>query len=269
MMVSILFCVYKEGLDYIKSSLTSILNQTYTDLELVIIVDNPENIEAIVYIDELAKNDSRIKYFVNKNNIGLASSLNRALENATGSYIARMDADDIAKEDRIEKSIEFLKSNNCDLMGASYEKINSKGEVIPNTKTRGYSKEATQKILRFNNIVPHPTWFGKKEVFINLKGYRNINYAEDYDFLIRCSKQYNIAVTSEVLLYYRVNDEGISLSNYYKQLLVSRFLSKHNKNIEHYSVDYINEKGLDTIRQHAKDFIAKREAPAYIANDGK
>ena len=90
-------------------------------MPLIIIIDNPKNLDAINYVKELSLNDNRIKFYINEQNIGLANSLNKALKYANGTYIARMDADDIALPNRLEDSYNYLVNNKLDFVGGVYE----------------------------------------------------------------------------------------------------------------------------------------------------
>ena len=204
-MISVLLSVYKEKNDYINQSILSILNQTYGDFELIIIIDNPSNEDAISLIKDLASKDKRIHFYINEENMGLVKSLNRALSYAKGEYIARMDADDMSMPNRFEICKEYLENNNLDLIGGVYEHMDEEGHVVPNSRTYGYSPSQVEKIIKYTNIIPHPTWFGKKEVFDSLNGYRLVKYAEDYDFLLRaCEKGYRLGVIDEKVLNYRI-----------------------------------------------------------------
>lgn len=93
---------------YIKQSIDSILNQTYTNFELIIIDDGSTD-NSVEVIKEFS--DKRIKLFENITNQGIVYSRNRAVENSKGKYIAILDSDDIAYPTRIEKQLNFMESN--------------------------------------------------------------------------------------------------------------------------------------------------------------
>lgn len=100
--ISVVMSIYNENIDEIKASIDSILNQTYENIEFIIILDNPTRLDINVLLTEYQKNDTRIKVIYNQKNEGLALSLNKGLEIATGEYIARMDSDDISLQDRLK-----------------------------------------------------------------------------------------------------------------------------------------------------------------------
>ena len=93
---------------YIGESIDSILNQTYGDFEFIIINDGSRDSTKEII---LSYSDNRIVYLENEINSGIVVTLNKGLKYATGEYIARMDADDIAVAERLEKQIEFMEKN--------------------------------------------------------------------------------------------------------------------------------------------------------------
>ena len=119
----------------------------------------------------------------NKENLRIVETLNFALLHSTGSYIARMDGDDISLPDRIEKQLQFLKAfPEYDLVGSNTITIGENGDELGRTKMLS-NENLINKTLLLSCPVLH-IWLAKKEVYIKLKGYR-IPTVEDYDFLLR------------------------------------------------------------------------------------
>lgn len=245
-LVSVLFPVYKEPIEYLRMALNSIVEQTYKNLEIIIIIDDPQNTDVIEYFEKRALEDGRIKVYVNKENLGIVKTLNRAIDISTGDYIARMDADDISLVNRIEEQHEFLNSSGLDLIGSSYDTFIDSTANILNTVIVPQEKTISNH-LEFENCLAHPTWFGKREVFINLKGYREIFACEDYDFLVRAiNSGYKLGNCPDVLLHYRINSNSISNKNHLKQKVTFKYLSynfrnKHDVSIEEYQ-KFLNSK---------------------------
>jgi glycosyltransferase involved in cell wall biosynthesis len=132
----------------------------------------------------MKKKDSRIKLYRNSKNIKIVETLNFAFMQSQGEYICRMDGDDISDYHRIEKKLLFLKENpDISLVGCSVQSIDEKGNLL-NRKTMPSSQRIIMKTLEFASPVFH-IWLAKREVYEKLKGYRNIAYVEDYDFLLR------------------------------------------------------------------------------------
>lgn len=261
-MISILMSTYNEPLSYIRLSVESILAQSYKDIEFIIVVDNPAYTSLINLLDEYSNKDSRIKVLINDKNLGLTSSLNKALKYATGQYIARMDADDISNVERLKRQLLFLEENQLDLVGSNVQDIDENGKksscltIFPETNTKVVS------YARFDSPVAHPTWFAKREVFDSLERYHEIDACEDYDFLVRAIlRGFKIGNIQEPLLYYRINSNGISATKKSKQKLALAFLRDNyrigKETSEREYFEYINsERGREKLRD-LDDFYKK------------
>ncbi len=262
-LVSVLMCTYKEPIEYIEQSITSILNQTYKNLELIIIIDDPTNQELILFVKRCADKDSRIKVFMNETNLGLVASLNCGLLRCNGEYIARMDADDISKSNRIELQVRFLSDNNLDLVGSAIRELRQ-NKGISYDIYYPESNELCKIQLKSGSSSPHPTWLAKREVFIKLNGYRDISFCEDYDFLIRAvEKGFLLGNLPDILLYYRVRDNSISTSNVFKQRAIAEFLGNmYQKNIhltmEMYQ-DYVRSKDFVIDTDFFRSYLKKEQ----------
>ncbi len=236
-LISVIMSVYNETIEELDRSISSILNQSYSNIEFIIINDNPDNKTIKKYLVDLR--DKRLRIYNNDSNIGLVKSLNKALKLCNGGYIARMDADDYSHVDRLLKELNFLKENNHDLVGCFDCEVRSDKKSY--FKKPIHDKEVN-KILRKRNCMSHPTWLVKKEVYDKLNGYRNIMGCEDYDFLLRAlNKGYKIGNCPEYLLDHYVRDISISRSNKALQLIISDYLSKNIKNLDNINIDdFIN-----------------------------
>lgn len=225
-MISVLMTTYNEPISLVKESIESILTQTYTDLELVIIVDNSKNNEILDYLNNL--NDKRVNILINSKNIGLPLSLNKGIEYAHGNYIARMDADDVADKSRLEKQLEYLEKNGLDLVSSNSIDIDEDGKIIGNVTKFPCTTSKIYKYLNFGSSMLHPTWLGTKEAFEELNGYRNIYSCEDYDFLIRGAlKKLKFGNTKDCLLKKRIRNSSISESSHILQEQTAFLLKKN------------------------------------------
>ncbi|RHM59398.1 MULTISPECIES: glycosyltransferase [Coprobacillaceae] len=236
--ISVIMSTYKEQEIFLRKAIESILNQSYEDFEYIIILDNPQNKEHKRIINEYANNDDRIRFFVNEQNMGLTASLNKGIKYATGEFICRMDADDISKYDRIEKQLLYLIQNNYDLIGGITQMIDENDKPIYSIKSIPTDFNKIKKIIKYNQCLAHPTWIGKKELFIELDGYRNIPLCEDYDFTLRAIlKGYKVSNLNETVLQYRMTNNSLSRNNLLEQFLYAEFITNaysngHVANIE-------------------------------------
>lgn len=230
--ISVLMCTFREPMEWIKLSLESILKQSYKKIEIILIVDDPDNEELINFLELYASDDKRIRIIINNENIGLVKSLNKGLHYCSGKYIARMDADDIALPTRLEEELNFLVNNDLDIVGCKFESFSD--DKILGSRSVPTTINKCNKMLNYTNCVGHPTWLVKKEVYFELKGYRNIYGCEDYDFLMRAVLlNYRVACINKILLKYRNNKNSISGKNYYLQRITSMKMQKlyRKKNI--------------------------------------
>lgn len=181
-LVSIIMPVYNVE-EYIDEAIESILKQTYKNFECIII-DDCSTDGTVVHLEKYAELDSRIRIIKNAQNLKICLTMNKGLAEATGEFILRMDGDDISEPERIEKLIKLLDENpEIALVGSQILSIDENGGVLSHKKYP-ISNEAITKGNRYISSVPH-FWLARKEVYDVLEGYRNIPYAEDYDFLLR------------------------------------------------------------------------------------
>ncbi len=243
--VAVIMTAYNESEEWIKQSVESILEQTYKDIHFYILIDNPDNIKLRKVLEEYREQDERISLYVNEKNIGLVKSLNKLIYIVEENYVARMDADDVSKLDRIEKEFEFLNNNELDFVmsGVDFlidDKV-EEGLVVPEIK--GDSFRECQK---YGNFATHPTWLLKRKVYLELEGYRELKYCEDYDFVLRAlQKGCKLGRMPEKLLNYRVRSSGISSSYAYDQFMKADYIRnkyRRGENLSLYDVNELNGK---------------------------
>lgn len=201
--ISVIMSVY-NGTPFLKEAVKSILNQIYNDFEFIIVDDGSRD-KSWEYLESLK--DTRIKLIRNRKNLGLAASLNKALKLARCDYIARMDADDVSKPERLATQMDFMRRNpEVDICGSFVEVINEKGKIIGKIQ-KPTSDDRIKKELFWLTPLLHPTWFVKKEVFRKLNGYdQKWDYVEDFEFLTR-AKDYKMANIPKDLLLFRSQKE--------------------------------------------------------------
>ena len=133
--VSIIMGVY-NGVNTLEEAIESIINQTYSNWELVV-CDDQSTDESLNILKKYALKDNRIKVITNPQNSGLAASLNQCLKYVSGTYIARMDADDLSVPERLEKQVRFLEEHpEINLVGTEMQEFSEKGygEIVRNKK---------------------------------------------------------------------------------------------------------------------------------------
>jgi glycosyltransferase involved in cell wall biosynthesis len=149
--ISVLFAVYNNQ-SFLAEAIESILAQTYADFEFLIVNDGSTD-RSTEIITSYADKDSRIRVINNGNNIGLTTSLNKALACVNGEYIARMDGDDVSLPERLERQAAFLETHpDIWAVGGQIEFIDGQGLRSP-----AHAYEVDEKLLRWNAILNGPT----------------------------------------------------------------------------------------------------------------
>lgn len=208
--VSIIMSVFDGHIDFLKQSIESVLNQSFSDIEFIVVSDGAKQ-NIFDTIEKYASSDARIRIIKNRQNIGLTKSLNIAIKEARGEFIARMDDDDISHPLRIEEQIAHLVSNEFDLIGCDCNFIDEKNNIIKEKKII-FPVNLKKRLLQ-GNFFTHSTFFGKKRVFDELYD-EKFKRSQDYEFLLRiASKKYKIGYLSRPLLLYRVSEKSISEKN--------------------------------------------------------
>lgn len=208
--ISVIMSVYNAE-SHLRTAVKSILDQTFTDFEFIIIEDCSTDDSRNVLL-ELAKEDSRIKLIFkdkNEGTEGFIKNLNIGLKTAKGKYIARMDADDISLSNRFEKQLQFLEKNNgIYMVGSNIELINESNQALSVMKApekdAEIKKEMPKKISMF-----HPVIMFRNDN--NLHYREKMRYCEDYDLYLRAmTNSLKMANLQHNLLQYRVLDNSMS-----------------------------------------------------------
>ena len=206
--LSVLLPVY-NGASYLREAIESILGQTYTDFELIVIDDGSTD-DSLSVVREFA--DSRILVFSQKNR-GLAASLNRAIGLAKGRYVARQDQDDLSLPGRFEKQVRFLDEHPTAGMVGTWARILT-GNAETDRVHKHPSDNATLKFaLMFDNPFVHSSMMIRKSVFDSVGLYTtdpSRQPPEDYELWSRIARAYDVANIPEVLQIYREVPKSMS-----------------------------------------------------------
>lgn len=196
---------YNTPPDYLRASIESILSQTFKDIEIIIVDDCGKN--DLDSITEEYK-DKRIRVIKNNKNIGLVESLNKAITASKADILARMDTDDIADENRLEKQYNFMIDHD------EYSVVGTLANEFSKNSTMGVlgkPGEKTAKSLAYGDSIIHPSVMMRKKDIQSVGGYKNYKRAEDLSLWFELvMKGFRLFVIDRVLLNYRVNEEDYS-----------------------------------------------------------
>lgn len=207
--ISVIMPVYNTKEEYLREAIDSILMQSFTNFEFII-VDDCSNEDTKRIIESYS--DRRIRIYHNERNLGVAGSLNQAIRISRGKYIARMDSDDVSVVDRLALQWEYMEKHPEIIVLGGVAKVMGKKELLG-----CFSKKVRSEIqleLLFNNIkLVHPTVMLRGDA-IRSNGllYNEKMVAEDYELWTRCIKHGDIVSLPRILLHYRVHESQVTSS---------------------------------------------------------
>ena len=209
--VTVLMSVYNSE-QYLAEAIESILGQTFTNFEFLIINDGSRD-GSLKILKAYEKKDPRIR-LISRANKGLVASLNEGIEKAKGEYLARMDSDDVSVPTRLEKEAAYLDVHpSVGLVGSNYTVIDESGKHL--TSTNVFTHPHDLKIAQVTcNQYGHGSIMARLELIKELGGYDvSVGHVEDYHLWTRLSRVADIANFEEPLYLYRRNSEGITQQN--------------------------------------------------------
>ncbi len=205
--ISVVLPVF-NGAKFIKSAVQSILDQTFVEFELIII-DDGSNDKTLKIIRSFT--DKRIR-IISRENRGLVSTLNEAIEKAVTPIIARHDADDISDPDRFSKQLKLINSGNI-LVGSSIKTMDHQGKII-NTHYVLTGNNTLKQELFTRSPFAHGSVMFSKQAFLDAGRYIETEWpAEDYGLWLRMAEFGSFQNVHEPLYHYRENLDGISTAN--------------------------------------------------------
>ena len=205
-MITVLLPV-KNGEKYIRDAVDSVLGQTFTHFELLIIDDQSDD-RTVKILDSYT--DSRIK--VVRSRLGFIGNLNYGIEHAQGQYIARMDSDDVMNPDRLKIQYRIMITTDTDICGSWVKIFGSVPfEYLSHYNYTGRIDNPLQELV-YTNFLAHPSVMLKKSFLINNSlRYENYPCAEDYKLWFEAAKKNAVFyVEPQPLLRYRITKDQVT-----------------------------------------------------------
>jgi len=259
--VTVLMPAYNAG-KYIGEAITSVLDQSFTDFELLIVNDGSTD-ETVKIIKSF--NDSRI-ILINQDNKGIASALNLGLSYAKAPYIARFDADDVCSPNRLKIQYDFITAYpEYSVIGSAADYIDADGHFIFTHHPYGHLNEEIQQ-LKYS-ICPfiHSSVFYKKEIIINNGGYNEHAYTyEDHFLWVNILKKEKACNLSQALIKVRLNPESLTIDEKWHS---RKFRSIKYSTLKKRSITA--SQGSELYEIGWKQFSPKKKESAYHALCGK
>jgi teichuronic acid biosynthesis glycosyltransferase TuaG len=213
LLVSIIVPYYKKE-PFIEKTISSILQQTYQNFE-VLVINDEINSSTINFLEKIKRLDHRIQVIHNKKNIGAGESRNRGIDCAKGEFIAFCDSDDLWKKNKLEDQLNFMKKSDLDFSFTAYEIIDENENFIGLIKAKdsiGFSELRNSCDIGLSTVVV------KRKIFENFEyRFAKIKTKEDYVLWLKLAKnQIRLNGYKEVLTSWRKNKDSLSSSIYQK-----------------------------------------------------
>ena len=211
-LVSAIIPFYKKT-KYIHETVSSILKQTYENIEIVIVYDDLEK-DDLNFLRKNFSDNNKIRIIVNDSNLGAGVSRNKGIEAAKGSYIGFIDADDLWSKEKISKQISFMKNNNLQISHTSYEIINEEGTILSTRKSRhfdNYKNILTSCDIGLSSVLL------KKELITKEIKFASLKTKEDFVLWLKILKSgFEIGALEEPLMSWRKTKGSLSSSIFQK-----------------------------------------------------
>lgn len=245
--VSVVMPVY-NGEKYLEEAVESILRQEFTDFEFIIIEEYGSNEVSKDILKKYEQIDTRIIILHNQERIGIAASLNKGILKARGKYIARMDADDIAFNNRLTIQVKFMDENtDITICGSEVEYIDENGVVAKGMHDHfPTTPEDIKAYLMFYCVLRHPTVMMRRQIMMEkeIKYNEDFRATEDFELWTRASKILKMGNIENILLKYRFHELN-STSKRNKEG-ITNYLKVINSNFEMLGID-VSFKNLEII----------------------
>ena len=211
-LVSVIIPYYKKK-KYILNSIKSVLNQTYKNLEIIIIYDD-ENHNDLDFIQEIKKKDKRIFIIQNPKTMGAGESRNIGIDNSKGNYIAFLDADDTWQNDKLSTQIKFMKSNNYEITHTSYSIVDESQRTIGKRVARNFFK--LNELLKSCDIGTSTVIIKRNLIDDDVK-FASLKTKEDYVLWLKLlEKNTKIYGIDEILTFWTKSKTSLSSSTLQK-----------------------------------------------------
>lgn len=261
-LISVLMTVYNTNEKFLSEAISSILNQTYSYFEFIIIDDGSTNADTLKVLNSIK--DDRVRMIRNHENIGLTKSLITGTAECRGKYIARMDSDDVAEKERLEKQLTYIKERNLHIIGSRYR-------LIPDIRfyklvSCSYD-ELKIRLLFGNAAIIHSSAFWEKDYLMENGIRYNAEFMRSQDYALWCeciSKGLMIGTQPDVLVRWRVSEGQISKTYRSQQdeckKRIRRKYVQENFHMEGIEIDSFIEQVDDTLYTKGSDAIKSASA---------
>ena len=234
-MVTVVITTYKREPKMVRRAIDSVINQTYSNIQIIVVDDSPNTYELRDSIKDMVLSYKKIIYIQHEKSKGACIARNTGLQVAKGEYIAYLDDDDEWMPNKIEKQLKCFDDEETAIVYCGHKEYHEAGNVVVDTKCKGYSGYLYEKLLQEGNFIGSTSFvLMKKDYLKKIGGFDPLmESAQDADVWLRLAKKYKISFVDESLVVYHIHDGERITTNYKKKINGITRLIEKNK-------DYIN-----------------------------
>ncbi len=230
---------YNRPVETVKRAIDSVISQTYTKLELIIVNDCPSNQELAQKVGELIRSyqDNRISYYINKRNLGACASRNIGIKRSRGEYVAFLDDDDEWLPNKLFQQIKLFRNDRIGLVYCKYFRVDEKSKMRRSVPIKDIRKNSVKGLLKQNAVGSTSFPLIRKECFQQCGMFNtHLRSCQDWDMWIRIAKKYQVDFSNDFLVNYYVSEDGITAD-------MKKRLQGWKLMLRIYSEDYKQNKG--------------------------
>lgn len=233
-MVSVIIPTYKRPVSFLSRAVESVISQTFTNIEVIVVDDSPESFSGRKTIKDYMNSikTDRIIYIQNENNLGGSLARNRGIEKAKGSYITFLDDDDEYLPEKISNQVTFMEETGCDLSFSNMKMYNNSGKVVDYREYHDIWSFENNELLKYHlmrHLTGTPTFMFKAEKIKEIGGFEDAKMGQEF-FLMLKSIQNSLIIrylnTCDVKVY---KHEGEAISNGKNKITGEKMLYEYKK----------------------------------------
>lgn len=268
-LVSIIVPTYKRNVDFLSRAINSILNQSYKNIEIIVVDDSPETYEyrknVSKYMKSIVERNNNVIYIQNEVNLGGSLARNRGIETATGEYTTFLDDDDEYKPEKIEKQIKYMQTYDCDLTFSNMIMYNTEGKVVDVREYHdipSYKKESLLKYHLMKHMTGTPTFMFKTEKLREIGGFEDAKMGQEFYLMLK-SIEHNLKIRyiddCDVIVY---KHNGEAISNGKNKIIGEKNLYEFKQ--KYFPILTKKEQRFIRFRHYAVMVVAYKRSSMYI-----
>lgn len=194
-LVSVIIPTYKRDWSFLGRAVSSVQNQTYENIEIIVVDDSPNTFklrdEIASQMQSLCAGDDRLRYIQNENNIGGSLSRNKGILESKGRYITFLDDDDEYLPQKVEKQVAFMLETDCDMSFANMKMYNKSGTVVDKREYKDIWSFENEELLKYHlmkHLTGTPTYMFKREAIKHIGMFDDVPIMQEYFLMLKCIK---------------------------------------------------------------------------------